>query len=261
MAERTTTTCDSPVLLSVERVVKSFGERRVLDEVSVDFREGEVTVILGPSGCGKSTLLRCLNGLEQIQAGAIRLRGESLPGPGGDWRAIRQQVGMVFQSYDLFPHLTVMENLLLGPVHAQGRPRGEAIVAAREWLRRVGLADRETAWPRELSGGQKQRVAIARALVLKPAVMLFDEVTASLDPEMVREVLDVIQELARGGMTLVIVTHEMGFARAVADRVIFMDAGRVVETADPETFFTAPQSGRARRFLDKFLFVPLHSRA
>lgn len=242
-------------LLILERVVKSFGERRALDDVSLEIFEGKVTVLLGPSGCGKSTLLRCLNGLEQIQSGTIRLRNIPLPGPQGDWRLIRQQIGMVFQSYDLFPHLNVLENILLGPVRAQNRPRETVLPEAREWLRRVGLTDREEAYARELSGGQKQRVAIARALCLKPLVMLFDEVTASLDPEMVREVLDVIEELAAGGMTLVIVTHELGFARAVADQIVFMDAGRIVELAEPEIFFSRPQSERARRFLDQFNFV------
>jgi len=186
----------------------------------------------------------------------LRLRGQPMPGPQGDWRPIRQQIGMVFQSVELFPHLNVIENLLLGPVQVQHRPRKEALDEAREWLQRVGLADRETSYPRELSGGQKQRVAIVRALCLNPVAMLFDEVTAALDPEMVREVLDVILELAREGMTMLIVTHEMGFARAVADRVVFMDAGRIVEIGPPERFFNCPTTERARRFLEKFLYLP-----
>jgi len=244
------------VLLSLENIRKEFGSRRVLDDVSLEIHEGEVTVILGPSGCGKSTLLRCLNGLEPVQGGTLRLRGLPMPGPRGDWRPIRQQIGMVFQSVELFPHLNVIENLLLGPVQAQRRKKDEVLVEAREWLQRVGLADRELSYPRELSGGQKQRVAIVRALCLNPVVMLFDEVTAALDPEMVREVLDVILELAREGMTLVIVTHEMGFARAVADRVVFMDEGRIVEISSPSSFFEQPATERAGRFLDKFLYLP-----
>jgi polar amino acid transport system ATP-binding protein len=201
-------------------------------------------------------LLRCLNGLEPIQAGTLRLRGEPMPGPSGDWRTIRQQIGMVFQSVELFPHLNVIENLLLGPVQVQRRKKAEALAEAREWLQRVGLADREASYPRELSGGQKQRVAIVRALCLNPVAMLFDEVTAALDPEMVREVLDVILELAREGMTMVIVTHEMGFARAVADRVVFMDEGHIVEIGSPSAFFDRPSTERARRFLNKFLYLP-----
>ena len=245
-----------PALLSLHAIQKEFGSRRVLDDVSLEIHEGEVTVVLGPSGCGKSTLLRCLNGLEPIQAGNLFLRGEPMPGPNHDWRTIRQQIGMVFQSVELFPHLNVIENLLLGPIQVQRRKKAEALVEARTWLQRVGLADRELSYPRELSGGQKQRVAIVRALCLKPVAMLFDEVTAALDPEMVREVLDVILELAREGMTLVIVTHEMGFARAVADRVVFMDEGRIVEINPPSTFFEQPATERARRFLDKFLYLP-----
>jgi polar amino acid transport system ATP-binding protein len=246
----------APVLLNVKNLIKNFGARRALDDVSLAIHEGEVTVILGPSGCGKSTLLRCLNGLEPIQAGNLSLRGKPMPGPSGDWRSIRQQVGMVFQSVELFPHLNVIENLLLGPVQVQRRKKADVLVEARVWLRRVGLADRELSYPRELSGGQKQRVAIVRALCLNPVAILFDEVTAALDPEMVREVLDVILELAREGMTMVIVTHEMGFARAVADRVVFMDEGRIVETSPPATFFARPSTERAQRFLDKFLYLP-----
>jgi polar amino acid transport system ATP-binding protein len=245
-----------PVLLSLQNVRKEFGSRRVLDDVSLDIHEGEVTVVLGPSGCGKSTLLRCLNGLEPIQAGSLRLRGEPMPAPSGDWRTIRQQIGMVFQSVELFPHLNVIENLLLGPIQVQRRKKADVLIEARAWLQRVGLADRELSYPRELSGGQKQRVAIVRALCLNPVAMLFDEVTAALDPEMVREVLDVILELAREGMTMVIVTHEMGFARAVADRVVFMDEGRILEIGPPSPFFEQPATDRAQRFLDKFLYLP-----
>jgi len=250
-----------PILLGLQNVQKNYGPRRVLDGVTLDIHEGEVTVVLGPSGCGKSTLLRCLNGLEPIQAGTLRLRGEPMPGPRGDWRTIRQQIGMVFQSVELFPHLNVIENLLLGPVQVQRRKKLEALAEAREWLQRVGLGDRELSYPRELSGGQKQRVAIVRALCLNPVAMLFDEVTAALDPEMVREVLDVILELAREGMTMVIVTHEMGFARAVADRVVFMDEGHIVEIGAPASFFKRPSTERAQRFLDKFLYLPPKTKA
>ena len=246
---------ESTVLIRVENLRKEFGPRLVLDDVSLDIHEGEVTVVLGPSGCGKSTLLRCLNGLEPVQGGRLSLRGQPMPGPTGDWRPIRQQIGMVFQSVELFPHLDVMDNLLLGPLKVQHRDKAEAMAEARTWLQRVGLADREHAYPRELSGGQKQRVAIIRALCLNPVALLLDEVTAALDPEMVREVLDVVLELAREGMTMVIVTHEMSFARAVADRVIFMNAGRIVETNTPEAFFEHPTSERARQFLDKFRFL------
>lgn len=245
-----------PVLIALENIRKEFGPRRVLDGVSLDIHEGEVTVLLGPSGCGKSTLLRCINGLEPVQYGTLRLRGEPLPSDKTDWRAVRQQIGMVFQSVELFPHLNVIENLLLGPLQVQRRKKAEALAEARAWLKRVGLADRELSYPRELSGGQKQRVAIVRALCLKPTALLFDEVTAALDPEMVREVLDVILELAREGMTMVIVTHEMNFARAVADRIVFMDEGHIIEIAPPEQFFFRPASGRAQRFLDKFHYLP-----
>ena len=240
------------VLIEVDRVHKKYGERDALVDVSFSVKRGEVVVILGPSGCGKSTQLRCLNGLEKIDSGEIRFKGRSLAGEGVDWRAVRQRIGMVFQSYDLFPHMTVIENILLGPVRVQKRSRDNALAEARSLLLRVGLADRETAWPRELSGGQKQRIAIVRALAMNPEVLLLDEITAALDPEMVREVLDVVRDLASQGMTLVIVSHEMHFARSVADRIIFMDGGRIREIADPETFFTNPATERARRFLDKF---------
>ncbi|AHF92386.1 glutamine ABC transporter ATP-binding protein [Opitutaceae bacterium TAV5] len=249
-----TTTATAPALIDVAGVTKFYDTRKALDDVSLSVRTQEVVVILGPSGCGKSTLLRCLNGLETVQAGSIRFHGSDLAAPGTDWRPVRQKVGMVFQSYELFPHLTVRDNLLLGPVHVQKRPRADALRQAEELLARVGLADRIDSLPRQLSGGQKQRIAIVRALCMNPEVMLFDEVTAALDPEMVREVLDVILGLAKGGMTMMIVTHEMGFARAVADRIVFMDEGRICEINTPSVFFTQPATDRARRFLSRFLY-------
>ncbi|WP_327439353.1 amino acid ABC transporter ATP-binding protein [Pseudomonas donghuensis] len=234
---------------------KFFGAQQVLDHVDLQVRSGEVVVILGPSGCGKSTLLRCLNGLETAHSGSLRLAGKELLGPGTDWRQVRQQVGMVFQSYHLFGHMSVIDNLLLGPLKVQKRERREAQAQAEALLARVGLLDKRDAFPRQLSGGQQQRIAIVRSLCMNPQVMLFDEVTAALDPEMVKEVLQVIQDLAQGGMTLLIVTHEMAFARAVADRIVFMEAGRILEQRDPESFFTNPQSARAQQFLEKFSFV------
>ncbi|QDR79270.1 Glutamine transport ATP-binding protein GlnQ [Sporomusa termitida] len=225
-----------------------------MDNIDLTIHKGEVVVILGPSGCGKSTLLRCLNGLEAIQGGEIALSGQNITGKNGDWQKIRQQVGMVFQNYDLFPHMTVMENILLGPLKVQNRDKQEASEQAEQLLARVGLLDRQHAYPRQLSGGQKQRIAIVRALCMNPEIMLFDEVTAALDPEMVREVLDVILGLARQGMTMVIVTHEMGFARAVADRIVFIDAGRICETAAPAEFFSNPRTERAQQFLNIFQY-------
>lgn len=210
--------------------------------------------MIGPSGCGKSTLLRCINGLEPIQSGEILLGGQVLTDGTAKWSQVRQKIGMVFQSYELFPHMTVMENVLLGPLKVQGRKREEAEKMAETLLERVGLLEKKSSFPRQLSGGQKQRVAIVRALMMQPEIMLFDEVTAALDPEMVREVLDVMLELAKGGMTMVIVTHEMQFARAIADRVIFMDAGEIVESGEPEEFFTKPKTERLQRFLNIFTF-------
>lgn len=237
------------ILLEINGVSKWFGLRQVLDDVSFTIHRGEVLVIVGPSGCGKSTLLRTLNGLEKVSDGDIRFHRKSIVHGAVNWKEIHQKIGMVFQSYDLFPHLTVLENLLLGPLKVQKRKREEATVQARTLLARIGLADRESAYPRQLSGGQKQRIAIIRSLCMNPEIMLFDEVTASLDPEMVAEVLDVIQELAATGMTMVIVTHEMGFARAVADRVLFLDTGSVQEISANTQFFTRPDSERARQFL------------
>jgi polar amino acid transport system ATP-binding protein len=248
------------VVLKITDLVKSFDSTKVLKGINLTVGHREVTVIIGPSGCGKSTLLRCLNGLEPIDSGQIELNGQLITAPGTNWSAIRQKIGMVFQNYELFPHLNVIDNILLGPVKVQGRPRQEAIIDAQSWLDRVGLKDRALSFPRQLSGGQKQRVAIVRALCMSPQIMLFDEVTASLDPEMVREVLDVMLNLAKGGLTMLIVTHEMAFARAVADRIIFMDDGHIVETAQPEAFFNNPETERARRFLNIFQFQELERR-
>lgn len=241
-------------LLEVRHLCKDFGNGPILKDISLDIHKGEVVVIIGPSGCGKSTLLRCMNGLEQIQSGEILLDGEVITGNKTKWSEVRQKIGMVFQSYDLFPHMTVMDNILLGPVKVQGRDKKEAEAEAEKLLERIGLLDKKKAYPRQLSGGQKQRVAIVRALIMKPEIMLFDEVTAALDPEMVREVLDVMLELAKSGSTMMIVTHEMQFARAVADRIVFLDGGEILETDTPDKFFTKPKTDRARRFLNTFSF-------
>lgn len=242
-------------LIEFQGFNKFFGDNQVLKDVDLSVAAGEVVVILGPSGCGKSTLLRCLNGLESAHSGSLRLDGRELLNPTTDWRQIRQQVGMVFQSYHLFGHMSVIDNLLLGPLKVQKRERAEAQAQAEALLARVGLLDKRDAFPRQLSGGQQQRIAIVRSLCMNPRVMLFDEVTAALDPEMVKEVLQVIQGLARDGMTLLIVTHEMAFARAVADRIVFMDAGRILEQSHPESFFENPRTARAQQFLEKFSYV------
>ncbi len=239
-------------LLSVSHLQKRFGETPVLEDVSFDLRRGETAVILGPSGCGKSTLLRCINALEPIQAGEIRLDGQTIDRSPAALPALRQRVGMVFQSYELFPHLTVMDNLLLAPEKVLRRSRDEAKAEALALLERVNLKGLENRYPRELSGGQKQRVAIVRALCMHPELLLFDEVTAALDPEMVREVLDVILDLGKQGRTMLIVTHELAFARAIAHRILFLDGGRVAEEAPPEQFFTHPVTPRARQFLHQF---------
>ncbi|HHQ4938864.1 TPA: amino acid ABC transporter ATP-binding protein [Aeromonas veronii] len=241
-------------LLELGSVSKQFGPNLVLDRISLSVRAGEVIVILGPSGCGKSTLLRTLNGLEPIQGGEIRFDGVLLDGA-TDWQRVRQRIGMVFQSYHLFPNLTVLENVLLGPLQVQKRERAEVLLQAEQLLTRIGLWDRRHDYPRQLSGGQQQRIAIVRALCMNPQVMLFDEVTAALDPEMVQEVLEVIRDLAGSGMTLLIVTHELAFARAVADRIVFMDGGHILEQAAPHQFFDNPRSQRARQFLAKFSYT------
>ena len=241
-------------ILKIDKVNKFYGELHALKDVSLSVAQGEVIVILGPSGCGKSTLLRTINGLEPVQSGNFIIEGERIDQNFKEWRRIRQKIGMVFQSYELFDHLSVLHNIILGPMKVQNVPKEEAIALAREWLKIVGLADKENSYPKELSGGQKQRIAIVRSLVMKPKIMLFDEVTAALDPEIVREVLDVMLNLAKEGQTMLIVTHEMGFARAVADRIVFMDEGSVVEINEPEAFFTAPKSERAKKFLNMFEF-------
>lgn len=243
-------------LLEIKNIRKSFGENEILKGISLAVEKGEVIVILGPSGCGKSTLLRCINGLESIQGGEILLDGEVISNRKKEMHLIRQKIGMVFQSYDLFPHLNVMKNLLLGPKHAHelNLDMNEVKKEAEMWLERVGLSDKKNAYPRELSGGQKQRVAIVRMLCLHPEVMLFDEVTAALDPEMVREVLDVMMNLANDGKTMLIVTHQMQFARAVADKIVFMDGGEIVEISTPEEFWTNPKTERTKKFLSNFEF-------
>lgn len=242
-------------LLEIVHLNKDYGNGPILKDISLDIHKGEVVVVIGPSGCGKSTLLRCINGLENIQSGEIRLDGSAITGNQTNWSEVRQKIGIVFQSYDLFPHMTVMDNILLGPMKAQRRKKKEVEEEAKKLLYRVGLLEKKDDYPRQLSGGQKQRVAIVRALIMKPEMMLFDEITAALDPEMVREVLDVMLELAKSGSTMVIVTHEMQFARAVADRVVFLDHGDIVEMDTPEHFFTKPKTERAKRFLNTFEFA------
>jgi glutamate transport system ATP-binding protein len=236
-------------LIRLSGVNKWFGELHVLQDIDLEVAPGEVVVIIGPSGSGKSTLCRTINRLEPIDSGVITVDGQALPDDGEALAGLRSRVGMVFQGFQLFARLTALDNVTLGPIKVRGMPRPEAEARARELLGRVGLTGQEAKLPAQLSGGQQQRVAIARSLAMDPAVMLFDEPTSALDPEMVNEVLDVMTGLARGGMTMVVVTHEMGFARRVADRVVFMDGGRIVETADPATFFTRPSSQRAQDFL------------
>ena len=241
-------------LLKVQNLTKKFGDKTILSNLDLEVEAGKVIAILGPSGCGKSTFLRCLNGLEEVQGGQILFHEQDLTAKSTDWTKVRQKIGMVFQSYDLFPNMTVMENILLSPLKVQKRDRAEVEAQAKELLIRVGLADRVNDYPRQLSGGQKQRIAIVRALCTNPEVMLFDEVTASLDPEMVREVLEVISQLAKQGMTMLIVTHEMHFAEQVADEVIFLDKGQIHERATAKKFFSNPQTERAQQFLNVLSF-------
>ena len=239
-------------VLSISHLTKRFDSQTILEDLSLDVREGEVVVIVGSSGCGKSTLLRCINALEDIQGGEIRLRGELIRYGSKNLPELRQKIGMVFQNYELFPHLTVLDNILLAPLKTQKRSRQEAREEALSLLERVGLKEKADSWPRQLSGGQKQRVAIVRTLIMHPEILLFDEVTAALDPEMVREVLDVIVNLADQGKTMLIVTHEMSFARAVADRIILLENRQILEESDPETFFTNPKTEQAKKFLQTF---------
>ena len=241
-------------VLEIRNLVKKFDGHIILNDLDMNVQEGEVVVILGPSGCGKSTLLRCINGLEEIQSGSVRIQGKEISGTKENAGLLRQKVGMVFQSYDLFPHLSVLGNIMLSPVKVQKRKKDEVKEEALELLKKVGLADKADSYPRQLSGGQKQRVAIVRALILHPEILLFDEVTAALDPEMVREVLDVILALARQGKTMLIVTHEMQFAKAVADRIVFIDEGKIAEEGTAKEFFEHPRTERAKKFLHVFSF-------
>jgi polar amino acid transport system ATP-binding protein len=234
-------------------VSKWFGPLQVLKDVDLDVTPGEVVVVCGPSGSGKSTLIRCVNKLEPIQQGKIFVYGDPIVGNQVNLSKLRAEVGMVFQSFNLFPHMTVLENIMLAPSKVKGLSAGEAEKIARDLLARVRIPDKADKYPANLSGGQQQRVAIARALAMQPRIMLFDEPTSALDPEMINEVLDVMTDLAKEGMTMMVVTHEMGFAKRVAHRVIFMDAGQIVEAATPQEFFSAPKSDRARDFLSKIL--------
>jgi ABC-type polar amino acid transport system ATPase subunit len=239
--------------IQYKQVSKWFGSLHVLKDVTLDVAPGEVVVVCGPSGSGKSTLIRCVNLLEPIQQGEIIVYGEPISGNGVNLSKLRAEVGMVFQSFNLFPHMTALENIMLAPMKVKGLSRAEGEKIARDLLARVRIPDKADKHPANLSGGQQQRVAIARALAMQPRIMLFDEPTSALDPEMINEVLDVMTDLAKEGMTMMVVTHEMGFARRVAHRVIFMDEGEIVEAATPEVFFTAPKSDRAKDFLSKIL--------
>lgn len=239
-------------MIDIKGLYKAFGDNEVLKGIDLSIKEKEVVVIIGPSGSGKSTLLRCMNYLEEPTAGDITVDGIQLNSE-SNINKVREEVGMVFQRFNLFPHMTVLENIVLAPVKVRGVSKQEAVQTAKALLDRVGLADKADAYPEQLSGGQQQRVAIARALAMKPKVMLFDEPTSALDPEMVNEVLDVMKALAKEGMTMVVVTHEMGFAREVGDRLLFVDEGRIIEQGDPEAVFEQPQEERTKLFLSKVL--------
>lgn len=241
-------------IVSVKNLCKRYDELTVLDNISFSVQKGEVVVIVGPSGCGKSTLLRCLNGLEEIQDGRIFLDGDKIETNRNKNNSLCEKIGMVFQSYDLFPHKTILQNITLAPIIVKKRKRKEVEEEALALLERVGLSSKKDSYPRQLSGGQKQRVAIVRALIMHPEVLLLDEITAALDPEMVREVLDVVLNLAREGRTMLIVTHEMQFARAVADRMLFLEGGKIVEEGEPEEFFEHPKTERLRQFLQTFTY-------
>ena len=241
-------------IIEINHLVKRFGDNTIINDLTLNVSKGEVVVLIGPSGCGKSTLLRCLNGLEPIQGGTVSLHGEPVEHGKPSLYNVRQKIGMVFQSYDLFPHMTVLKNVTLAPLKVQNRSREEVTQQAMELLKRVGLEDKANSYPAELSGGQKQRVAIVRSLIMNPDIMLLDEITAALDPEMVHEVLNVVLGLADSGVTMMIVTHEMAFAEAVADRVIFLDGGVIVEEGAPAEFFHNPKTERAQRFLKTFTY-------
>lgn len=241
-------------ILHIKNLSKCYGDTKVLKNINISVKKGEVVVIIGPSGCGKSTLLRCLNGLEEIQEGEVLLDDQVVNPNKKNLSKNREKIGMVFQSYDLFPHLTILQNVTLAPIKVKKRNRREVEKEALELLERVGLRSKKDDYPRQLSGGQKQRVAIVRALIMHPEVLLLDEITAALDPEMVREVLDVVLDLAKEGRTMVIVTHEMQFAKAVADRVIFLEGGRIVEEGEPKKLFEKPETDRLQRFLQTFTY-------
>ena len=240
-------------MIKVKNLHKYFGELHVLKGIDLEVKQGDVIAIIGPSGSGKSTMLHCINRLEEPSGGHIYIDNEDIMAPDCDINAIRQKVGMVFQHFNLFPHKTVLENITLAPSLVKKVSKDEAEKTAYELLAKVGLSDKALSYPNKLSGGQKQRIAIARTLAMKPEVILFDEPTSALDPEMIKEVLDVMKELAKEGMTMLIVTHEMGFAKNVANRLIFMDNGKVVEDTEPNEFFNSPKSERAKEFLDKVL--------
>lgn len=244
---------NNEILVSIKGACKRYGELLALSNVDLDVHQGEVVLIIGPSGSGKSTLLRSVNRLEHLNGGSIRVDDVEVCSPHADIRKLREEVGMVFQNFNLFPHLNVLENLALGPAKVLGLSPDEIQAQSLRLLLKVGLSDKADRFPDQLSGGQQQRVAIARALAMRPKVMLFDEPTSALDPEMVKEVLDVMQDLAREGMTMLIVSHEMGFARAAADRVVFMDGGQIVESGKPDELFDHPREERTKRFLDSIL--------
>jgi len=242
-------------LVVFRNVSKAFGSLEALADVDLDVQEGETVIICGPSGAGKSTLLRCVNGLEKPQKGDIWVDDMKITGDKSDLRTARKEIGIVFQSYNLFPHITVLKNLILGPMKAKGVDKEEAVAYARELLNRMGLIDKIDSYPDELSGGQAQRVAIARALAMRPKLMLFDEPTSALDPEMIQDVLQVMAQLSEQGMTMMVVSHEMGFAKAAADRVVFMADGRVVEEASPDAFFSSPRDPRSQKFVSQIIGI------